>query len=100
MRLFCAHYLALEKVMFKIWAKIIKDGKIVKQLTYEREEKLTYSHFFTYLCDICEGLDICTPVLLKNHIFDFAKFSTVRFIARDFAESIDFDKLVLDNILL
>ena len=86
--------------MFRIWAKVIKDEKIISQLTYERDEKFTYSQFFAYLADICEGLDIATPVLLKSHIFNYAKFNTVRFIARDFAEAIDFDKLVLDNIVL
>lgn len=86
--------------MFKIWAKILKDGKIIKQLTYEREDKFTYSQFFSYLSDICEGLDIATPVLLKTHIFNYAKFSTVRFIPRDFAESVEFDKLVLENIIV
>lgn len=86
--------------MFKIWAKIIKNGKIIKQLTYEREEKFTYSQFFNYLADICEGLDIATPVLLKTHVFNYAKFSMVRFIPRDFAEGVDFDKLVLENIII
>ncbi|MDE6442687.1 MAG: hypothetical protein K2L12_08065 [Clostridia bacterium] len=84
--------------MFKLWAKIITDNKIVNQLTYERDEKFTYSHFFNYLTDICEGLDIATPVLLKTHIFNYAKFGMVRFIPRDFAESVDFDKLVIENI--
>ena len=86
--------------MFKIWAKVIKDGKIIKQLSYEREDKFSYSQFFNYLADICEGLDVATPVLLKTHVFNYAKFSTVRFIARDFAESVDFGKLVLDNIIV
>ncbi len=56
--------------MFRIWAKVIADGKITKQLTYERDEKFTYSQFFSYLADICEELDIATPVLLKTHIFN------------------------------
>lgn len=86
--------------MFRIWAKVITDGKITKQVTYERDDKFTYSQFFTYLADICEELDIATPVLLKSHIFNYAKFNTVRFIPRDFAEGIDFDKLVLENIVL
>ncbi len=76
----------------------MKDGKILKQVTYRRDDKFSYSQFFVYLTDICEELDISTPVLLKTHIFNYAKFSTVRFIPRDFAESVDFDKLVLDNI--
>ena len=86
--------------MFRIWAKVLKDGKIVKQLTYERADKFTYSEFFAYLSDICEGLDIATPILLKTHIFNYAKFNTVRFLPRDFAEPPEFDKLVLDNIVL
>jgi hypothetical protein len=86
--------------VFKIWGKVIKDGKILRQVTYEREDKFTYSRFFEYLADICQELDIATPVLLKSHIFNYAKFNTVRFIPRDFAESIDFDKLVLDNIVV
>ena len=85
-------------IMFKIWAKVIKDGKIINQTVYESEEKFTYSAFFNYLADICEAMDIATPILMKTHIFNYAKFSTVRFIARDFAEPINFDKLVLDNI--
>ena len=86
--------------MFKIWAKIITDGKIEKQLTYEREDKFSYSDFFTYLADICEGLDIATPVLIKTHIFNYAKFNTVRFLPRGFAETVEFDKLVLENIVI
>ena len=53
--------------MFRIWAKIMKEGKIQRQFVYENdEEKLTYSHFMDYLFDICHELDISTPVLLKT----------------------------------
>ncbi len=87
--------------MFKIWAKTMKDGKISKQMVYENsEEKLTYSHFLQYLFDICRELDVPTPVLLKTHIFNFAKFNHVRFLPRDFVESVDFDYLLLENIIL
>ena len=84
----------------KIWAKLITDGKIRKQLVYEKEERLTYSHFFDYLTEICQALDIPTPVLLKTHIFNFAKFNHVRFIRRDFVEEFDYDQLFLENIIL
>ena len=84
----------------KIWAKLITDGKIQKQFVYEKQERLTYSRFFDYLSDICHELDIPTPVLLKTHIFNFAKFNHVKFIPRDFVESLDYDKLFLENIIL
>lgn len=84
--------------MFRIWAKVIVGEKIKKQITYESEEKFTYSRFFNYLSDICEELDIPTPILLKTHIFSYAKFRTCKFLPRDFAEKPEFDKLVVDNI--
>jgi hypothetical protein len=84
--------------MFRIWGKVIKGEKIVKQVTFESFDKFSYGEFFNYLTAICEELDIATPVLLKTHIFNYAKFRQVRFLPRDFAETVNFDKLVLENI--
>ncbi|HIZ63822.1 MAG TPA: hypothetical protein H9670_04530 [Firmicutes bacterium] len=85
--------------MFRIWGKVIKDGHIIRQTTYEREEKFTYAHFFNYLADICDALDVPTPVLLKTSIFNYAKFNHVIFRPSDFMEDVPFDRLVLENIL-
>ena len=52
------------------------------------------------LSNICENLDIPTPVLIKTHLFNYAKYNNVRFKKDDFVESIDFDKLVLENAFL
>lgn len=82
----------------RIWAKLMESGKIKKQYVYENVEKLTYSHFFDYLTEICYALDIPTPVLTKTHIFNFAKFNHVKFIKRDFVESLDCDYLLLENL--
>ena len=86
--------------MIKIWAKIMKKGKIVKQFVFEREGTIDYSEFFNYLREICENLDIPTPVLIKPHLFSYAKYNTVKFTADDFMESISFDRLVLENIFI
>lgn len=86
--------------MFKIWAKIMREGKIKRQFVYENPEKLTYSHFLKYLFDICRELDCPTPVLLKTHILNFAKFNHVRFLPRDFVETVDFDFLLLESIIV
>ena len=73
--------------------------KIIRINFYrESVDAFRYSAFFKYLSDICGELDIPTPILLKTHIINYAKFRTVRFLPRDFAETPDFDKLVLDNI--
>jgi hypothetical protein len=82
----------------RIWAKLMTDGHIKKQFVYENEEKLTYSHFFDYLTEICHTLDVPTPVLTKTHIFNFAKFNHVKFPARDFVESLGYDYLFLEHL--
>ena len=86
--------------MIRIWAKLMKNGKIVKQYVYEREGLTDYSMFFDYVKDICEALDVPTPVLIKTHLFNYAKYNNVKFKADDFVEKINFDKLILENALL
>ena len=85
--------------MFRIWAKVLKEGHIQKQYVYESNRKFTYSDFFSYLTDICGELDVPTPVLIKTHILNYAKFNHVVFRPDDFIEEISFDKLLLENIL-
>ena len=86
--------------MVRIWAKVVKDDKIQKEYIFELFERIDYSKFFDYLVDICYNLDVPTPVVLKTHIFYYAKYNTVKFTEIDFVESIDFDKLILENALL
>ena len=75
------------------------DGKIRQQYVYERADKLVYSSFLDYLIDICQELDVPTPVLTKTHIFNFAKFNHVKFPQRDFVESFPYDCLFLENLV-
>ena len=86
--------------MIRIWAKVMKKDKIVKQYMLEKTESMDYSLFFDYLREICENLDIATPVLIKTHLFNYAKYNNVRFTQSDFVEQISFDKLVLENAFL
>ena len=86
--------------MIRIWAKVMKKSKIEKQFVFEKEGQIDYSEFFDYLREICENLDIPTPVLIKTHLFNYAKYNTLRFKKDDFVEVIDFDKLVLENAFL
>ena len=88
-----------EKGM-RIWAKLITDGHIKKQFVYERPERVVYSSFFEYVTDICMAMDVPTPALMKTHIFNFAKFNRVKFLAsRDFVEALGYDQLFLENLV-
>ncbi|MBQ8426411.1 MAG: hypothetical protein IJX16_01470 [Clostridia bacterium] len=86
--------------MIRIWAKVMKKDKILRQYMFEKVDTMDYSEFFSYLREICENLDIATPVLIKTHLFNYAKYNTVRFTKDDFVEQISFDKLVLENALI
>lgn len=84
--------------MVKIWAKALKKDKIIKSYVYEREAAMDYSEFFEILSEICYKIDVPTPVLIKHHIFNYAKYNFVTFTATDFVEHFAYDKLVLENI--
>ena len=86
--------------MVRIWAKVMIKDKIIKQTVFERVENMDYSLFFDYVREICETLDIPTPVIIKTHLFNYAKYNVLRFKKEDFVESINFDKLVLENAFL
>lgn len=82
----------------RIWGKVMKEDKIVRQTVLEKDERITFSHFYDYLTELCSSLDIPTPVLLKTHVLQFAKFHHVKFIPRDFVDSVEFDKFWIENI--
>ncbi len=84
--------------MVRIWFKVVKDNKTVKQFVYENEEKFTYSHFSEYISAGCYALDEATPVIIRNHIMNFAKYNGVKFVPSDFVEKVDFDKLTIENL--
>ena len=84
--------------MIRIWAKTYKENKITASYVFEKDKNIDYSEFYDYVREICETLDIPTPVIIKTHLFNFAKYNLLRFTEQDFVESIDFDKLVLENI--
>ncbi len=86
--------------MFRIWAKVVKEDKIIKQCVYESVSQLDYSEFPRYVREICEKLDCPTPIIIKTHLFNYAKYNNVKFKKDDFVEEIFFDKLILENALL
>ncbi len=84
--------------MVKLWFKVLTDNKIQKQFVFESEEKFTYSHFADYIAAGANALDESTPVIIKNHIMNFAKYNNVKFLPSDFLEQVKFDKMVVENL--
>ena len=83
--------------MVRIWAKIIKDDKIIRDTIFEKFETFNADNFFDYLSSICENLNIATPIILTKHIFHYLAFNLATFSNKDFPEEIDFDKLVIEE---
>ncbi|MBR2336745.1 MAG: hypothetical protein IKA61_02240 [Clostridia bacterium] len=84
--------------MVKLWIKLIKEDKIIKDVVVEKSEPFEWASFVDYLTEGLYSLDEPTPVVIKNHIFDFAKFHVVRFRPSDFVEHVDFDYMWVENL--
>ena len=84
--------------MIRIWFKVLKKDKILKQYVFEKQGVIDYSEFFEYVRESCENLDIPTPIIIKTHLFHYAKYNTLKFKKDDFVENVDFDYLVLENL--
>lgn len=82
--------------MIRIWGKILAGDKIIKDTTILVDEKNTT--FFNMLKDVCQSMNIPTPVLLDKHVYDFNLFNQCTFKPDDFVESVVFDKFVLEHL--
>ena len=86
--------------MIRIWAYTTVETKITRSFIYESIDNFSPEKFRFHIEKICHELDIPTPVILKTHIDNFDEFNIVNFSIRDFIESIDFEKFVLENAIL
>ena len=85
--------------MIKFWGKCIKNHKIVKQKTYAvNAEKMDWSLFYGYVSELARAMEEPTPIVLKAHIFDFAKFNYIKFLPSDFVETVNFDQFVVELV--
>jgi len=83
----------------KVWAKVMKGDKILRDVVYENDVPLTQSGFQSLMQELSYKLDIATPVILVNHLKHLERFNIVKFLARDFIEDVDFDLLIVERVL-
>ena len=83
----------------KVWAKVMKGDKILRDVVYENDVPLTQSGFQSLMQELSYQLDIATPVILVNHLKHLERFNRVKFLARDFIEDVDFDLLIVERVL-
>lgn len=83
----------------KIWAKVMKGDKILRDVIYENDLALTPSNFQRTLQEISYKLDVATPVTLPTHYKHFERFNRVKYLPRDFIEEVDYTSFVLERVI-
>ena len=78
----------------------IVDGKITRSYIYESIDNFVEEKFHFHIEKMCHELDIPTPAILKSHITNYVDFNNSVFLPRDFIESIDFDKFIIENAIV
>lgn len=86
--------------MFRIWAKLIKDTKVLKDTVIcNSDYSLSRTTMvFNALEEICYQFDLGKPMWLDATIQDFKKHSRAKFTQDNFIEHIDFDFLDIQVI--
>ena len=86
--------------MFRLWGKIFKDNRMVRDTVIENGD---YSMsrtemIFAALEDICYEFDLGKPIWLDATIQDFKRHDKARFSKDNFIETIEFDYLEIQVI--
>ena len=80
----------------KIWARLMIDGKNVKDTLYQDNKSLTYESYENMLRNIADLLDISSPVTMTIHFKNFKEFNIHRFKPDDFVESFEYDSMEIE----
>lgn len=80
--------------MFRLWAKVFKDNRMVRDTVICDGTSDTRTHkVFNALEAVCYEFDLGKPIWLDATIAEFKRHSKARFYADSFIEAIDFDYL-------
>lgn len=82
----------------KVWATTVREEKITRDIVFDYEHISNENDFVALLQQICEKLDIPTPVVTYVNFNHYVLFNTTKFKSRDFVESIDFDYFNLEAV--
>jgi len=86
-------------MMVKIWGKLIKNNKIIKQAVASSDIHDTYQENLTEcIVELCYGFDIGKPYWLTKNADEYNKRYKTTFNADNFIESIEFDKFIIEAL--
>ncbi len=85
--------------MFRLWAKIFKDNRMIKDTVIADDSNDTRTHkIFRALDSICYEFDLGKPIWLDATVKDFKRHDKTRFTQDNFMEEIDFDYMEIHVI--
>ena len=85
--------------MFRLWGKIWKDNRLLKDTVICDETQDTRTHKIFHALDaVCYEFDLGKPIWLDSNIEEFQKRDKTRFRQDNFVESIEFDYLEIQII--
>lgn len=85
--------------MFRLWGKVYKDNRLVKDTVICDNSNDTRTHkIFHALDEICHEFDLSSPIWLDSTIAEFKKHDKARFYQDNFVDSIEFDYLEIHVI--
>lgn len=81
--------------MFRVWGKLMKDNKIIKDYTVCIEDytMTRTAKVYKALDEMCYEFDLEKPIWLTANKEDFIRHARTRFSGDNFIEAIDFDYL-------
>ena len=83
----------------RIWFKVVKDNRLVKDVTITDESEDTRTHkIFRALEQVCYEFDLSRPIWLDANVNEFKQNAKTRFRQESFMETIEFDFLEMHVI--
>ena len=85
--------------MFRLWGKLWKDNRMIRDTVIEDDSNDTRTHkIFHALDQICYEFDLSKPIWLDATVSEFKRHSKARFHQDNFIDAIDFDYLEIQVI--
>ncbi|MBO7401395.1 MAG: hypothetical protein J6U10_00210 [Lachnospiraceae bacterium] len=85
--------------MFRMWARLYKDGRCVGDAEYEDGgDKSRTAKVFAGIEEFCRTFDLAKPIWLDKNVSEFKKHDKTSFNKDNFIESIPFDHMRIEVI--
>lgn len=86
--------------MFRLWAKIWKDARLVRDtvICNDNTQLNRTRKIFKAIEEVCYEFDLSKPIWLDATVEEFKRHDKARFTQDNFIDSIDFDYLEIQVI--